>query len=52
MCDCFLLVDIKFLKSPYLCFYLSILNSFDWKTKLPEVLLSMLLSKPSSRTYK
>lgn len=52
MYDWFILVDIKFLKSLYPCIYLSILNSFSWKTKLPVVLLSMLLSKPSSSTYK
>lgn len=52
MYDWFILVDIKFLKSLYPCIYLSILNSFSWKTKLPVVPLSMLLSKPSSNTYK
>lgn len=52
MYDWFILVDIKFLKSLYPCIYLSILNSFSWKTKLPVVLLSMLLSKASSNTYK
>lgn len=52
MCDWFILVVIKFLKSLYLCICLSILNSFSWETKLPVVLLSMLLSKPSSSVYK
>lgn len=52
MYDWFILVDIKFLKSLYLCIYLSILNSFSRETKLPVVLLSMLLSKPSSSVYK
>lgn len=58
ICDWFSLVGFKlfvffflFFLQLNVVFHLSIPNSFSWKTKFPEVPLSMLLSKLPSSIY-
>lgn len=57
ICDWFSLVGFKFFLFFFflqlnVAFYLSIPNSFSWKTKFPEVPLSMLVGKLPSSIYK